>query len=204
MEYADRVINSNVKDADPDRIDAQKLAKEKFDMQKTVYLKNLDYSLTEEELYNMCEDLVGQNCVYRLKIPLDRKTQEPRGFAHIEFKTQENVELAITALTGVEVFDRTLEASRMMPPPKISPSQAKRDEEEAVLKRQEEEEAAFREKQRLEESKEKEDFSAVFQDVMRDLDVSGLDSDKSQTDKDSAADDEDIIGNRKKKEEEMV
>ena len=213
MEYGDRVLNSNLKDSDPDKADAQKLAKEKFNMQNTVYLKNLDYSLSEEELFNMCEDLVGKNCVYRLKIPLDKKTQEPRGFAHIEFKTQEAVELALSSLTGVEVFDRKLEATRMMPPPKISPAMLKREEEEAVRKRQEEEEKAFREGQNQGmEDNEKEDISSIFQDIMSDIDVSSLHNDNDDNDDKDVKDDQQIVMSQEKgrserereREEEMV
>ena len=109
IEFLGRTINVNIKDPPPE--------KRTPNQDHMIYLSNLDYSLTEIELFNMCEDLVGQGLVISVCIPLDKnRGGVPRGFAHVEFKDPSAVQLAITQLTGVEVFDRLLKAEKMTKP----------------------------------------------------------------------------------------
>lgn len=118
-----RILNSNLKHAE--EIGEAKKQKEKekdklppLRISNTIYLSNLDYSLCEEELYNMCDDLVGVGLVKEVRIPLDKNTGSPRGFAYIEFHDPSSIELAINELTNVEVYGRLLRADKMTPPPK--------------------------------------------------------------------------------------
>ena len=99
----------------------------------TIYLSNMDYSLGEEEIYNMCDDLVGVGLVSEVRIPLDKETGSPRGFAYIEFKEFASVELAITQLSEVEVYGRVLKAERMTMPTKKVVAKTKEEEENEIL-----------------------------------------------------------------------
>ena len=97
----------------------------------TIYLSNMDYSLGEEEIYNMCDDLVGVGLVSEVRIPLDKETGSPRGFAYIEFKDFSSVDLAIQELSEIEVYGRVLKVERMsMPTKKVDKVVAKTKEEE--------------------------------------------------------------------------
>ena len=101
----------------------------------TVYLSNMDYSLGEEEIYNMCDDLVGVGLVSEVRIPLDKETGSPRGFAYIEFKDVSSVALAIAGLADVEVYGRLLKIERMSMPTKkvIVIPKTKEEEEDDIL-----------------------------------------------------------------------
>ena len=128
-----RILNSNLKY--PEEIEEAKRQKaaEKASQKQaplriahTVYLSNLDYNLSEEEVYNMCDDLVGVGFVSEVRIPRDKNTGSPRGFAYIEFHDPSSVEMAINELTNVEVYGRLLRADKMSPPAK----RAKQEQED--------------------------------------------------------------------------
>lgn len=99
----------------------------------TIYLSNMDYTLGEEEIYNMCDDLVGVGLVSEIRIPLDKETGSPRGFAYIEFKENSSVDLAIRELSEVEVYGRVLKAERMSMPTKKVAVKTKEEEEDEIL-----------------------------------------------------------------------
>jgi len=124
VEFKGRTINVNIKDPP--------IVVRKPILEHSVYLSNLDYSLTEIEIYNMCEDLVGPGLVVGVKIPLDKNREVPRGFAHIEFKDVDAVQLAVAQLNGVEVFERLLKAERMTQPSRKAPAVSGAVEEELL------------------------------------------------------------------------
>ena len=122
-----RVLNANLKyPDDTSLIKATKSSSDKIkaaplsslSLTKTIYLSNLDYSLAEEEIYNMCDDLVGIGLVKEVRIPLDIETGSSRGFAYIEFKKAASVDIAIKELSDLEVYGRLLKAERMTMPKK--------------------------------------------------------------------------------------
>jgi RNA recognition motif-containing protein len=122
-----RVLNSNLKipddvsliKASPLNIEKMKsLPLSPYKASKTIYLSNLDYSLDEEEISNMCDDLVGFGLVSDVRIPADKETGSSRGFAYIEFKLAATVEIAIKELSDVEVYGRLLKVERMSMPKK--------------------------------------------------------------------------------------
>lgn len=117
MDVWGRTLNSNIKEAEGGK------AKREPVRDNIVYLSNLDYSLSEVEIFNMCEDLVGTGVVLEVKIPLDKNRNVPRGFAHIEFKDAAAVTAAIGNLNGVEVFSRLLKAERLQAPKAKAPPQ---------------------------------------------------------------------------------
>eukprot|EP00596_Hydrurales_sp_CCMP1899_P007263 CAMPEP_0119035298 /NCGR_PEP_ID=MMETSP1177-20130426/2227_1 /TAXON_ID=2985 /ORGANISM="Ochromonas sp, Strain CCMP1899" /LENGTH=203 /DNA_ID=CAMNT_0006993333 /DNA_START=396 /DNA_END=1007 /DNA_ORIENTATION=- len=137
-----RILNSNLKYADDEvLIKASTGTDEKpkvapltsLTSGNTIYLSNMDYSLGEEEIFNMCDDLVGVGLVSEVRIPLDKETGSPRGFAYIEFKDYESVGKAITELSEVEVCGRVLKVERMAMPKKREVALTKEQEEDNIL-----------------------------------------------------------------------
>lgn len=135
-----RILNSNLKlpdDASLIKTSTQNMEKMKsvplspYKASKTIYLSNLDYSLDEEEISNMCDDLVGFGLVSDVRIPADKETGSSRGFAYIEFKLAATVEIAIKELSDVEVYGRLLKVERMsMPKKKEIPVAVKVEDED--------------------------------------------------------------------------
>lgn len=73
-------------------------------MVKRIYVGNLPFSSTEEEL----RDLFGQyGTVHSVKLVTDRDTDRPRGFGFVEMDA-ENADAAISALDGTELGGRGL------------------------------------------------------------------------------------------------
>lgn len=112
LQYGDRVLNSNIKYAD--EAGAMPKIKESFDEDKSIRIVNLDYSLSEEEIFSMCEDIVGHGKTRRVKLPVDKETGRTRGFGYVEFMDPSIVTDAISNLNGLEVLDRELKVSRLI------------------------------------------------------------------------------------------
>jgi RNA recognition motif-containing protein len=110
--YNNRPLNSNLKDESEISSKKKKTRIEK----NTIFLSNLDLSLTEEELINMCNDILGEGLVVSIEIPVDKVTGNPRGFAFIEFVNEETVSKAIIELNNLEVLEKLLSCTEMKRP----------------------------------------------------------------------------------------
>ncbi len=71
----------------------------------TIYVGNLNYRTTEEELRELFEPY---GTVDRVSIPLDAPTGKTRGFAFVEMPDEAAAEEAIRGLNGSKLGDRTL------------------------------------------------------------------------------------------------
>jgi RNA recognition motif-containing protein len=78
---------------------------------KHVYVGNLDYQTTEEELRELFEPY---GTVERISIPRDYATGNTRGFAFVEMH-DEAAAKAILALNGARFGDRTLVVNKAHP-----------------------------------------------------------------------------------------
>lgn len=112
LQYGDRVLNSNIKYNDENSPIPK--TKDPFDEDKSIRIVNLDYTLSEEEIFSMCEDIVGHGKTRRVKLPLDKETGRTRGFGYVEFMDPSIVMDAISNLNGLEVLDRELKVSRLI------------------------------------------------------------------------------------------
>ena len=78
-------------------------------MAKRLYVGNIPYQTTEEQLRTLFEQDGGQ--VSDVKIVLDRETGRPRGFAFVEMTTDAQATAAVEALHGKPFGGRPLTVS---------------------------------------------------------------------------------------------
>jgi RNA recognition motif-containing protein len=78
-------------------------------MGKRLYVGNIPYQTTEEQLRALFEEGGGQ--VQEVKIVIDRETGRPRGFAFVELSTDDQAEAAVGALNGKSFGGRPLTVS---------------------------------------------------------------------------------------------
>jgi cold-inducible RNA-binding protein len=70
-----------------------------------VFVGNLSYDVTREELL---ETFGAAGKVVDAKVPTDRETGRPRGFAFVEFDDEESVQKSIALLHGKDLKGRAL------------------------------------------------------------------------------------------------
>ncbi|HEX6791485.1 MAG TPA: RNA-binding protein [Candidatus Krumholzibacteria bacterium] len=81
-------------------------------MNRKLYVGNLNFSTTEDEL----RDLFSQaGPVSSVSMIMDRETGRPRGFAFIEMETPEGAQQAIEKLNNREFAQRTLTVNEARP-----------------------------------------------------------------------------------------
>lgn len=81
---------------------------------KNIFVGNLDFNTTEDELRQLFE-VHGQ--VDRVSILTDRDTGRSRGFGFVEMASSEDGEKAIAALNGAQIGGRTLNVNEARPKP---------------------------------------------------------------------------------------
>jgi len=77
---------------------------------RKIYLGNLKYDLTEEELRQAMQEK-GVHAK-DLKIVKDKFTGKSKGFGFAEFENEQDVEYAINTLNGQEIKGRMLKVSK--------------------------------------------------------------------------------------------
>src|SRR5689334_6946491 len=77
-----------------------------------LFVGNMSFQTSESELRTLFEEF-GE--VTRVKIPTDRDTGRPRGFAFVEMSDSGAASNAITALNGKEVGGRQLRVNEAQP-----------------------------------------------------------------------------------------
>lgn len=78
----------------------------------TIYVGNLSYQATEEDLQEIFADY-GK--VSRVTLPTDRETGRVRGFAFVEMGGDAEEEAAISSLDGAEWMGRQLRVNKARP-----------------------------------------------------------------------------------------
>ncbi|MDD5584465.1 MAG: RNA-binding protein [Candidatus Omnitrophica bacterium] len=81
-----------------------------MDEEKKLYVGNLEFGVTEEELRKYIEE--KGLTVKEVKIISDKFTGKSKGFGFAEFETEEQAQAAIDALDGKDLNGRTLRVSR--------------------------------------------------------------------------------------------
>ncbi len=78
----------------------------------TIYVGNLSYQATEEDLRLVFADYGSVN---RVTLPTDRETGRVRGFAFVEMSEDAEEESAISSLDGAEWMGRQLRVNKARP-----------------------------------------------------------------------------------------
>ncbi|MFH1086979.1 MAG: RNA-binding protein [Chloroflexota bacterium] len=78
-----------------------------------IYVGNLSYDVTEEELRN---EFAAFGQVESVAVPTDKYSGRPRGFAFVEMPSVSEGQAAIQALNGKTLRDRTLTVNPARPP----------------------------------------------------------------------------------------
>lgn len=78
----------------------------------SVYVGNLSYDATQEDLNQVFQEY---GTVKNVKVPTDRETGRPRGFAFVEMESEAEEEAAIEALDGAEWMGRDLRVNKARP-----------------------------------------------------------------------------------------
>src|SRR5437868_10868222 len=81
-------------------------------MNTKLYVGNLAYTTSEGDLQNM---FTPHGNVVEVKMPFDRESGRPRGFAFVTMGTVESAQAAILALNGSAVGERTLTVNEAKP-----------------------------------------------------------------------------------------
>ncbi|WP_071515754.1 RNA-binding protein [Geitlerinema sp. PCC 9228] len=78
----------------------------------SIYVGNLDYSVTQEDLSDVFAEY---GTVQRVYLPKDRETGRMRGFGFVELETQQEESAAISELDGAEWLGRQLKVNPARP-----------------------------------------------------------------------------------------
>ena len=81
-------------------------------MGKNIYVGNLSYDTTQDQLQSLFE-VHGE--ITSVNVITDRDTGRPRGFAFVEMATEQAASAAIAALNGQEVDGRALTVNEAKP-----------------------------------------------------------------------------------------
>ena len=88
-------------------------------MSSKVFVGNLNFDTTDEELRQLFSQVAEPTSV---AVPTDRMTGRPRGFAFVEFSTDEEAQQAIQRFDGYELAGRKLRVNEAMERPPRSAS----------------------------------------------------------------------------------
>jgi RNA recognition motif-containing protein len=86
--------------------------KSKGRIMKNIYVGNLSFQTTEQEIRSLFE---AHGSVDRVNIVTDRDTGQPRGFAFVEMTNNAEGDRAIEAVNGKDVGGRTLNVNEARP-----------------------------------------------------------------------------------------
>ena len=118
VEFQDSVnpqLNFFIDDLKPDgreRSGKNSLSRQIIMSNSKLYVGNLAYTTSEGDLQNL---FTPHGSVVEVKMPFDRETGRPRGFAFVTMATVEAAQAAIQALNGSAVGERLLTVNEAKP-----------------------------------------------------------------------------------------
>lgn len=85
--------------------DRRPVAREPYPPSRTLFIGNMSYEMTDRDLNNLFSKIHN---VIDVRVAIDRRSGQPRGFAHAEFTDTESAVKAKALLEGKEVCGRVL------------------------------------------------------------------------------------------------
>ena len=86
---------------------------------KTLFIGNLAFEMSDADLNKLFRDIRN---VLDVRVAIDRRTGQPRGFAHADFVDIESAQAGKESLNGKEIYGRRLRvdfsAGKERPPPR--------------------------------------------------------------------------------------
>ena len=99
IQFAQRRVDS-IDDTGPTR-----RSKPQADPAKTLFIGNLAFEMTDTDLNNLFK---GIRNIVDVRVAIDRRTGQPRGFAHADFMDVASATAAMKTLKEKEVYGRRL------------------------------------------------------------------------------------------------
>jgi len=93
----------------------QEPVKDAFLMAKKIYVGNMSYNTTEEDLRSM---FAQYGNVVSANIIMDRETRRPKGFGFVEMEEDSAADAAISQLDGKEIDGRNLRVNEAIAKPR--------------------------------------------------------------------------------------
>ena len=81
-------------------------------MSKKIYVGNLSYKVTEDDLKNLFGEF---GTLTSVNVITDKETGRPRGFAFVEMDSDDEATKAINSLNGKELQDREIVVNEARP-----------------------------------------------------------------------------------------
>ena len=72
---------------------------------KTLFIGNMSFEMTDQDLNDLFREIRN---VKDVRVAIDRRTGQPRGFAHADFDDVESAVQAMEQLDGKEIYGRLL------------------------------------------------------------------------------------------------
>ena len=83
---------------------------------KTLFIGNMSFELSDQDLNDLFRDIKN---VIDVRVAIDRRTGQPRGFAHADFTDVQSAQLAMKTLEGKEMYGRTLRVDFSAPSARV-------------------------------------------------------------------------------------
>eukprot|EP01031_Cornospumella_fuschlensis_P038159 gene38159-46368_t len=90
----------------------------------TIYVGNLDYSTSKDEVMSLCNEALGEGVTKLVRMSTDRETGRGKGYCHVDFGTAEDAARALDALNGRQLGGRTLRVNAAMRKEDLPPAAA--------------------------------------------------------------------------------
>ena len=88
---------------------------------KTLFIGNMSFQMTDQDLNELFRDIRD---VVDVRVAIDRRTGQPRGFAHADFLDVASAMKALKQLNDKEVYGRRLRIDYSQSSPKINNSRS--------------------------------------------------------------------------------
>ena len=85
---------------------------------KTLFIGNMSFELSDQDLNDLFREIKN---VLDVRVAIDRRTGQPRGFAHADFTDVQSAELALQKLEGKELYGRRLRIDYSSPSARVRP-----------------------------------------------------------------------------------